>query len=125
MSPRARGLTLLEMVLVVVVLMILAGLLFGAWTAVDYRTRMSLTESRLEAIGFAIREHSIRSGFPPAGLSQVVSAVGHPEWIQGGSFVDGWERPFRYAVSDRQFRLWSLGPDGKDGTEDDVHYNQH
>ena len=36
-------------------------------------------------------------------------------------FVDNWGQPFQYErVSKFQYRLWSMGPDMQDGTEDDL-----
>jgi type II secretion system protein G len=35
--------------------------------------------------------------------------------------LDPWGNPYQYQlVSPEQFRLWSWGPDGQDGTEDDI-----
>lgn len=35
---------------------------------------------------------------------------------------DPWGNPYRYALAKNKkgYRIWSLGPDGKDGTEDDI-----
>ncbi|MFH0889339.1 MAG: type II secretion system major pseudopilin GspG [Planctomycetota bacterium] len=38
--------------------------------------------------------------------------------------VDSWQKPYKYRCPSQNgqpdFDLWSLGPDGKDGTEDDI-----
>lgn len=45
------------------------------------------------------------------------------DWHQGFAKLpkDGWDRPFVYQLSgDGGFRVYSLGSDGQDGTDDDV-----
>lgn len=38
--------------------------------------------------------------------------------------IDSWQKPYKYRCPSQNeqldFDLWSLGPDGKDGTEDDI-----
>jgi general secretion pathway protein G len=35
--------------------------------------------------------------------------------------LDPWDQPYRYELADRDtYRIWSVGPDGAEGTEDDI-----
>jgi general secretion pathway protein G len=34
--------------------------------------------------------------------------------------LDPWGNPYQYRVSEDKIELWSFGPDGKDGTPDDI-----
>jgi general secretion pathway protein G len=38
--------------------------------------------------------------------------------------LDPWGQPYNYAVDGREFRIWSVGADGAEGTEDDVDNRQ-
>jgi hypothetical protein len=40
--------------------------------------------------------------------------------MEGGRFVDGWNRPLEYSVTGKKVRIWSCGPDGISGTPDDI-----
>jgi general secretion pathway protein G len=39
--------------------------------------------------------------------------------------IDPWGNPYQYkytGIKEQPFEIWSLGPDGKDGTSDDIHW---
>jgi hypothetical protein len=47
------------------------------------------------------------------------------EGYKGGEYLDSWGRPFLYRCdggqhNKQQFDLWSAGPDGESGTDDDI-----
>ena len=116
-----RGFTVLELLLVVVVLLILAGLMFGLMSFVE-SARVTDTESRVFGLGLEVRKYQGVKGVPPAKLEDLAAKLDQPGWMKDGKFVDSWERPIQYEVSGNQFKLWSCGPDGKSGTGDDVKY---
>jgi prepilin-type N-terminal cleavage/methylation domain-containing protein len=119
-----RGFTLVEMLIAIAVLAILGGLVFGAWSVVDGQTRRALTETRVHTLGCKVAEQVGIKGFPPAVLSDLAEAMGKPAWMSDGKFMDGWDRPFEYSVTGKQFRLWSPGPDGISGTADDIEFTR-
>jgi prepilin-type N-terminal cleavage/methylation domain-containing protein len=119
-----RGFTLVEMLIVIAVLAILAGLFFGAWNVVDGHTRRTLTETRVHTLGCKAAEQVGIRGFPPAVLSDLAAAMGKPAWMADGQFMDGWDRPIEYSATGKQFRLWSRGPDGISGTADDIEFTK-
>lgn len=119
-----KGFTLLELVLVVVVLLILAGMTLGLFRVVE-GSRVRLAESQVHTLGTQAATVAGLKGFPPATLEELAPKLEKPEWIKDGKFVDAWQRPFEYRVEGKQFRLWSCGSDGISGTDDDLHYNRN
>jgi len=116
--PR-QGFTLLELVLVIVVLLVLAGLTFGLMQLAE-NGKVALTEGRIRALRFEARKVAGLKGFPPETLEALAPALEQPGWLSNGRFVDAWDRPLEYHVDGKRFRLWSCGPDGIPGTADDV-----
>lgn len=61
---------------------------------------------------------------PPADKKAAEKWSSFGPFLGGGQVpVDGWNRPIRYQrlpKSPAGFRVWSVGPDGADGTADDV-----
>jgi prepilin-type N-terminal cleavage/methylation domain-containing protein len=114
-----KGFTLLELLLVVAVLAILAGLFFGMMSAVE-SARRSTTENRILTLRFEVRRQVLLKGVPPLRLEDLAPALNSPGWMEGGRFVDGWNRPLEYQVTGKQVRIWSCGADGISGTADDI-----
>lgn len=117
-----RGFTLLEVLLVVVVLTILAGMVFGLMNFVE-RGRSRDTEGRVLILGQAVEKYRLVKGFLPAKLDELApKTLDQPAWMNGGKFVDNWDRPIQYSVAGNEFRVWSDGPDGASGTLDDLRF---
>jgi general secretion pathway protein G len=59
---------------------------------------------------------------PPGDLANPAKWKG--PYLEKAIPADPWGRPFQYAApgkhNPQSFDVWSLGPDGADGTEDDV-----
>jgi general secretion pathway protein G len=78
-------------------------------------------EMKLVAMAIEIYRGDVGS-YPP-NLEALIGADGPPGW--NGPYVnrmppDPWGRPYRYAVDEDGYTLTSLGPDGLQGTDDDV-----
>lgn len=119
-----KGFTLLELVMVIVVLLILAGITSGLLTLVE-NSRRSLTENRVHSLGIQAATVASLRGAPPERLSELLPTMGNPAWFRDGTFVDGWDRPLEYRVDGKKFDLWSCGADGISGTPDDIHFRRN
>lgn len=119
-----KGFTLLEVVLVIVVLLILAGLTFGL-LGVAQGQNVRLTQTRVHTLGCQAGTAVGLKGFPPGRLEDLPFAKDKPGWLVDGKFVDAWDRPFEYRVDGKKFRVWSCGPDGVSGTADDIEYTRN
>lgn len=138
MFRRKRGLTLMEIVavLVAVVLVTLLGfLLIRHWGKPG--DGVSAVEATMESLGVALDEFRTDNGFYPTtsqGLEALRTKPVSPPvpknyrtvgYILGARPpLDPWANPYRYLCPGTQnkngFDLWSMGPDGRSGTEDDI-----
>jgi prepilin-type N-terminal cleavage/methylation domain-containing protein len=119
-----KGFTLLEVLMVIVVLTILASLSFGLLRVAE-SSRIRLAQNQVDSLGFQASKAAGLKGFPPETLEELAPKVERPDWMKGGKFVDAWERPIEYRVEGKKFRLWSCGPDGISGTDDDLSYKRN
>lgn len=118
-----KGFTLLEVLMVVVILAILASITFGYLRIVE-NGRWTSTHGRVHALGVEVGTVVGLKGFPPATLEELAARL-NPEWIKEGKFVDAWEHPIQYRVDGKNFQVWSCGPDGISGTDDDLPYKRN
>src|SRR5579862_5743971 len=120
-----KGFTLLELLLVLVILALLAGLTFGLLHASAESAKNRVTQIRIHTLGVQAATRSELMGFPPATLEELAPQLEKPEWMKDGKFCDAWERPIEYRVDGKIFRIWSCGADGISGTNDDLEYKRN
>jgi prepilin-type N-terminal cleavage/methylation domain-containing protein len=116
-----KGFSLLELLIVVAVVAILAGIAFGMMNAIQ-STRISSTEIRIHTIRCEVKTYAKLKGNPPATLEELAPRLDRSFWMKDGKFVDAWEQPLQYRVNGKEYDVWSCGPDGLSGTSDDIHY---
>jgi general secretion pathway protein G len=130
---RRQGFTLIEVLLVLVILVILGSLVGIQIRGAQKKALVNAAKSQIGLFKMPLESFSLDLGdFPSssAGLTALVSSAGDAQsskW-QGPYMdkipLDPWERPYQYANPGRHnsnsFDVWSLGPDGADGTDDDI-----
>jgi len=137
--PQAGGLgrggfTFLEIMLVVVIIGILVSLVGPRLVGKTQKAKTAATQHQIDVFKTSLKMFEMQAGRFPAteeGLEALVlkpSALSDEEW--DGPYLDGdvvpndpWNRPYQYVCpgeKNRDFDTWSYGPDGVDGTADDV-----
>lgn len=122
--PNRKGMTLVE---IMIVLTILAGIMVAvgvyAFDALD-RANISQTRVKLEKISAKVQEfYAFQSpSAMPEALTDLTSPPGgEPAYLKDVDLKDAWGNDISFSRSgNREFELRSPGPDGADGTQDDV-----
>ncbi len=127
-APGEQGFTLLEIMIVLVIIAVLAGLVAVNVMGRPDEARATTTKSNVTAIAGALKLYRLDNGAYPTtdqGLKALVEKPTTPpvptSWPQGGYLstpaLDGWGKPYDYKSDGATFTIRSLGRDGKPGGE--------
>jgi len=128
-----HGFTLMEVLLVLVILVILGSLVGVAIYQQQKRAFLDAAEAQIGNYKRSLQLYAmdIRS-FPTTqqGLQSLVAPpadLKNPSRWKKGYLdsdtvpLDPWDNPYQYELLDVDtFRVWSMGPDGSSGTDDDI-----
>jgi len=138
-----RGFTLIEILLVLAIIGMLAGVTIFAIGGIGKRARIDTTKAILETVANALDTYQLHIGHYPSEEEGNLDALRvkpafDTEQLAGkwsGPYLkkapaDAWSNPLSYEIrvattadsTEPPFRLWSNGPDGMSDTEDDINY---
>ncbi len=124
------GFTLLELLLVMAILVVLAGLGTVAYTRIGNTANIKACRVHIKEIKDNCIAYKLQNGNYPRSLNDLVvlpSGMTQGEW--GGPFFqdgklpkDPWKNDYIYSANEAQDRVFvsSNGPDGAKGTADDI-----
>lgn len=139
-----QGFTIIELITVMIVILILAGLVVGAGARARVKAMQSKTEAMIAAIETAIAMYHVDTGLYPGRDNQNSTLVsdltagtgsGDSGWqgpymefkerdLSEAEVIDPWGEAYYYLTpgthNTASFDLWSIGPDGEDETDDDI-----
>ena len=134
-SRRRRGFTLIEVLMVLVILVIIMSLAVGSYSNARKtaqinaaKSQIGLFETPLETYHLDLNAYpaanqgleALRS--PPADLSDPGKWAG--PYLNKDIPLDPWGHTYQYASPGKYntdtYDVWSMGPDGIDGTDDDI-----
>jgi len=131
--PGTRGFTLIELMVVIIILGILAGLVLPRFMGRTEEAKRTKARLQIENLESALKLYKLDNGSYPTtdqsleALVQKPTTGGIPKnWREGGYLekgqipLDPWGRPYVYlspGVKNKDFDLKSLGGDGEEGGE--------
>jgi general secretion pathway protein G len=124
------GFTLIEILLVVVIIGILAGIALPKLSGHTRRAEITKTKAEIEAIGTALSQFELDMGEFPKSIQELVTSPGSDRWngpyLVKGMPMDPWKHPYVYACpgqhNPKTYDLASLGPDGVESSDDIVNW---
>jgi len=124
-TRRCAGFTLIEVLLVVAILGILAGVVVVSFKGRGEEARIRATRASIAALCTAIDMYEVDTGRFPPSLQSLISGSGEPNWngpyIRGGNLPpDAWGTAFGYSVQGNNYKVTSGGPDLQVGSGDDI-----
>ncbi|HEV8322256.1 MAG TPA: type II secretion system protein GspG [Myxococcota bacterium] len=120
LGTAARGMTLVEILVVITILGLIAGAVAIAVLPQLGKAKVKTAEQDMKTMESAIEVYISDSGNCPPSLNDLI-ATGN---LKKHSLSDPWGTPYNYACPGEKnstgWDLWSVGPDKKPNTEDDV-----
>lgn len=132
-KERSRGFTLIEIMVVIVILGILAGLVLPRFMGRTEEAKKVKAKLQIENLEGALKLYKLDTGMYPTTEQGLEALVQKPatgtvpsNWREGGYLekgkvpLDPWNRPYVYVapgVKNKDFDLKSLGGDGEEGGE--------
>lgn len=126
------GFTLIEVLLVLVILAALGSMAVVYLVPAQRRAKMDQARSQIGLFATPLDLYNADVGaYPPAleALRQPPAELGGQSpwagpYLKSNVPLDPWNRPYYYQAPGRynpsSYDVWSTGPDGIDGTEDDI-----
>jgi len=130
-----RALTLIEVLLVLAILVIIASLAVTAYGPMQRKAYIRAAEAQIKAFKTPLQAYYLDLNSYPTtqqGLEALRTPPGdlpnpakwNGPYLDSEVPLDPWGRPYQYECPGRYnpdtYDLWSLGPDGQSGTDDDI-----
>jgi general secretion pathway protein G len=130
---RRAGFTLIELLLVLVILGVLAAIVVPKFAGRTEQARVTAAQTQIATFGTALDAFEIDNGYYPKGKDGLQDLIVQPRDAQNwkGPYlkgdvvpVDPWGNPYIYECPGRYntsgYDLMSMGPDGREGGDDDI-----
>jgi len=128
-----KGFTMIEVMAVLIILGLLATLVVTKVASKIDQARVTTTKANLKALHSAVNQFKMDTNRFPSDDKGLIDLIEQPPdvdiWEPGGYLetteipTDGWGNDFIYELypeSGKPFVIRSSGPDGEEGTEDDL-----
>jgi general secretion pathway protein G len=125
------GFTLMEVLLVLVILVILASLAVNVFSGTQARADRNAAAAQIGFYKSAVERYRLDTRQYPDDLQSLVTQPSDARMAEkwGGPYMDKiardpWDNEYRFAAPGKHnpdsFDVWSVGPDGQDGSADDI-----
>jgi general secretion pathway protein G len=130
---RHRGFTLIEVLLVLAILVVLASMVVTMFGGTQERALEDAAKGQVGIFKSAINLYRFHTKNYPESLQGLIAAPSDAKLAErwAGPYVDStkvpldpWDREYKFAAPGKHntdsFDVWSTGPDGQDGSDDDI-----
>lgn len=128
---RQKGFTLVEMLLVLVILATLAAIVVPKFAGRSEQAKETAAQTQIANFEIVLDAFEVDNGFYPKGSDGLDDLVEEPSNAKNwrGPYMkeipnDPWENEYVYENPGKHnsngYDLYSMGPDGRSGTEDDI-----
>jgi general secretion pathway protein G len=121
---KQRGFTLVELLLVLVILALIAGLVLPGIIGKAESAKAKAAASQISRISMSVESFYLDTGSTPSSLDELVNEpAGVSGWngpyIKNTLLKDPWSQPYKYRVPGEHgdFDIWSFGADRQQGGE--------
>ena len=117
-----QGFTLIEILVVVAIIGMLGAVAVPAYMNYLADARIATTRSLIANVDVAVKSYNMKHGKYPDSLEvlQEPQEDGGDPWLEGEP-VDPWGNELKYEKQGKKRpKITSAGPDGEEGTEDDI-----
>jgi general secretion pathway protein G len=127
------GFTMVELMAILIIIGLLATVVVTKVASKIDQARITTTKANLKILHSAVNQFKMDTGRFPTEELGLLELIEQPtdviNWEPGGYLEttelprDGWGNEFKYELfpeSGKQFAIRSFGPDGEEGTEDDL-----
>lgn len=132
-ATRRSAFTLMEVLLVLVILVVLASMAVTIFGGTQQRALKDAAKAQVGIFKGAVNLYKFHTKNFPSSLDDLInkpgdsSAASHWEgpYLEGSKIpLDPWDHVYKFSAPGKHnteaFDIWSSGPDGQDGNEDDI-----
>lgn len=125
--------TLMEVLLVLVILVVLGAIVVPIFTGVGESANVKAATAQVGFMESAIDMYKFETKQLPSSLEDLINEPSDAKLAKNWSgpymkanrdLIDPWDNPYKYEAKGKKntgsYDVWSVGPDGQDGTEDDI-----
>lgn len=123
-NKKQGGFTLVELLLVLVILALIAGLVLPGIIGKAESAKAKAASSQISRISMSVESFYLDTGSAPSSLDQLVNEPSgvngwNGPYIKNSLLKDPWGKPYRYSVPGQHgdFDISSFGADGQQGGE--------
>jgi len=129
---RRRGFTLMEVLLVLAILVVLGSMVTVGYMQIKRNADRDAAKGQIGLLENAVDLYALNVGTSPTTQQGLLALREAPSDLKNvakwaGPYlkeelpIDPWGQPYQYEqISADQFKVWSNGPDGQQGSEDDI-----